>query len=181
MRVLGIDVGANYLANLGGLGSASLDFRGSYILKWIVNNGGLSTPYDCAGLFGTPCGMQPRWRHTARLTWHAPKGISPSLRWRHIGGVTLAALDPTFNETNNVSPAGTMLPAQDYFDLATVFKVRKQVEFRVGINNVFDREPPLIVRNTAAGGGPVNGNTYPEWYDSLGRYLFASVTMNFGN
>ena len=181
MRVRGIDVGANYLANLGGLGSASLDFRGSYILKWIVNNGGLSTPYDCAGLFGTPCGMQPRWRHTARLTWHAPRGISPSLRWRHIGGVTLAALDPTFNETNNVSPAGTMLPAQDYFDLATVFKVRKQVEFRVGINNVFDREPPLIVRNTAAGGGPVNGNTYPEWYDSLGRYLFASVTMNFGN
>ena len=83
------------------------------------------------------------------------------------------------NLTNNVSPAGTVLPAQDYFDVAAVFRVRKQFELRVGVNNVFDREPPLIVRNTAAGGGPVNGNTYPEWYDSLGRYIFASVTMNF--
>ena len=179
MRVRGIDVGADYFANLRGLGSVNLDFRGSYILEWIVNNGGLSTPYDCAGLFGTPCGMQPRWRHTARMTWNTPSGISTSIRWRHISGETLAALDPKFNETNNVSPAGTMLPAQDYFDLTTIFKVRKQIELRVGINNVFDREPPLIVRNTAAGGGPVNGNTYPEWYDALGRFIFASVTVAF--
>jgi outer membrane receptor protein involved in Fe transport len=110
-----------------------------------------------------------------------PSGISPTLRWRHIGRVTLAALDPKFNMTGNVSPAGTLLPAQDYFDLAAVFKVRKRFELRIGTNNVFDREPPLIVRNTAAGGGPVNGNTYPEWYDALGRYLFASLTMSFGN
>jgi outer membrane receptor protein involved in Fe transport len=47
------------------------------------------------------------------------------------------------------------------------------------VNNIFDRQPPRIVRNTAAGVGPVNGNTYPEWYDALGRYIFASVTMSF--
>jgi outer membrane receptor protein involved in Fe transport len=162
------------------MGSANLEFRGSYVLKWIVNKGGLSTPYDCAGLFGDPCGMQPRWRHTARVTWNTPPGMSLSMRWRHIGAVTLAALDPKFNMTNNVSPAGTMLRAQDYFDISTVLKVRKQFELRLGVNNLFDREPPLIVRNTAAGGGPVNGNTYPEWYDSLGRFMFASVTMNLG-
>ena len=72
----------------------------------------------------------------------------------------------------------TRLRAQDYFDIATAFRVRKRFELRLGVNNVFDRQPPLIVRNTAAGGGPVNGNTYPEWYDPLGRYIFASVTMN---
>lgn len=181
LRTRGIDIGADYSARLGRMGSANFEFRGSYVLRWIVDKGGLATPYDCAGLFGDPCGMQPRWRHTARVTWNMPSGISPSLRWRHIGGVTLAALDPKFNMTDNVSPAGTMLPAQDYFDVAAAFKVRKQFELRVGANNIFDREPPLIVRNTAAGGGPVNGNTYPEWYDSLGRYIFASVTMNLGN
>jgi iron complex outermembrane recepter protein len=79
-----------------------------------------------------------------------------------------------------VSPAGKALPAQDYFDVATVFRVNKQLTLRFGVNNVLDREPPLIVRNTAAGGGPVNGNTYPEWYDALGRFIFASVTMNLG-
>jgi outer membrane receptor protein involved in Fe transport len=180
LHVRGADVGADYSIRVGRMGSANLEFRGSYVLKWIVNKGGLSTPYDCAGLFGDPCGMQPRWRHTARVTWNTPPGMSLSMRWRHIGAVTLAALDPKFNMTNNVSPAGTMLRAQDYFDISTVLKVRKQFELRLGVNNLFDREPPLIVRNTAAGGGPVNGNTYPEWYDSLGRFMFASVTMNLG-
>ena len=179
LRTRGIDVGADYFAHLGRMGSVNFEFRGSYVLNWIVDKGGLATPYDCAGLFGDPCGVQPRWRHSARATWTTRIGISPSLRWRHISGLKLAALDPKFNLTNNVSPAGTVLPAQDYFDVAAVFRVRKQFELRVGVNNVFDREPPLIVRNTAAGGGPVNGNTYPEWYDSLGRYIFASVTMNF--
>ena len=181
LRTRGIDVAANYTARLGQMGSASFEFRGSYLLKWTVDKGGASTPYDCTGLFGDPCGIQPRWRNSARVTWETRSGISSSLRWRHISGLTLAALDPKFNMTNNVSPAGTLLPPQDYFDLAALLRVRKRFELRIGMNNVFDREPPLIVRNTAAGGGPVNGNTYPEWYDSLGRYLFASVTVNFAN
>ena len=91
----------------------------------------------------------------------------------------LAALDPKFNLTGSVSPADTKLRAQDYFDVTTGFQIEKQFELRLGVNNVFDRQPPLIVRNTAAAVGLVNGNTYPEWYDPLGRYVFASVTLAF--
>jgi outer membrane receptor protein involved in Fe transport len=50
---------------------------------------------------------------------------------------------------------------------------------RAGINNLLDRPPPLVVGNSAAGDGPLNGNTYPAWYDPLGRYIFASVTVAF--
>jgi hypothetical protein len=42
---------------------------------------------------------------------------------------------------------------------------------------VLDRQPPLVVGNTAAGDGPYNANTYPTWYDPLGRYIFASVAV----
>ena len=55
-EVRGIDGGADYSVRLGRLGSANFEFRGSYVLHWIIDNGGLSTPYDCAGLFGDPCG-----------------------------------------------------------------------------------------------------------------------------
>jgi len=79
----------------------------------------------------------------------------------------------------SVSAANTKLPVQDYFDLVSRFRIRKELELRLGVNNIFDRQPPLVVRNTAAGGGPANGNTYPEWYDALGRYLFASAMINF--
>lgn len=178
--VRGIDVGANYLAPLGRMGSASLEFRGSYVLKWIVDNGGLSRAYDCSGLFGDPCDIRPRWKHTVRGTWNQSQAFSLSAQWRHIGGVKLAALDPKFGLTDTVSPANTKLRAQDYFDVATVFRIGKRLVLRVGANNVLDRQPPLVVRNTAAGDiGLVNGNTYPELYDALGRYVFASVTMNF--
>jgi iron complex outermembrane recepter protein len=179
-RIRGIDVGAAYSPVLGRLGSAELSFRGSYVLKWVVDNGGLSTPYDCAGLFGDPCNPQPRWRHNARVTWNTPPGVSVSLQWRHIGGMKVAALDPQFNRPDLVSPANTQIRAQNYFDLASVFRLRQRMELRVGVNNVFDRPPPLVVRNTAAAVGVVNGNSYSEWYDVLGRYLFASVTMNLG-
>jgi iron complex outermembrane recepter protein len=179
LRISGIDVGANYLARLGRMGSADFEFRGSHVIKWIVDNGGLSTPYDCAGLFGDPCNIQPRWKHTARVTWNTPHQVSLSFQWRHIGGVKLAALDPKFNETDLVSPANTRLRAQDYFDFTTVFRIQKELELRLGVNNVLDRQPPLVVRGTAAAGGLVNGNTYPEWYDALGRYVFVSATISF--
>ena len=179
LKVRGIDGSADYSVQLGRLGSASFDFRGAYLLRWIVDNGGLSTPYDCAGLFGAPCLMQPRWKHSARASWDMGGGISASLQWRHIGGVVLAALDPKFKLTDEVSPGHTHIPAQDYFDVSSAFAIRKGVELRLGVNNLFDRQPPLIVSNTTAGDGPFNANTYPEWYDPLGRFIFASVTLDF--
>ena len=177
LKVRGIDGNADYSMSLGRLGSADVEFRGSYILRWIVDNGGLSRPYDCAGLFGTPCAMRPRWKHTARATWVPSDGPSLSLQWRHIGGVRLAALDPRFNLTDQVSPGYTKLRAQDYFDMATSFQAGKGLELRLGVNNVLDRQPPLVVSNTAAGDGPYNSNTYPTWYDPLGRFIFASIAV----
>jgi outer membrane receptor protein involved in Fe transport len=176
-RTRGVDIGADYLARLGRMGSADFGFRGSHVFKWIVDNGGLSTRYDCAGLFGDPCDVRPRWRHTLRATWNTRLPASLSFRWRHIGGMKLAALDPKFNLENSVSPADTKLRAQDYFDVTTVFPIQKRLEFRLGVNNIFDRQPPLVVRNTAAAVGLVNGNTYPELYDALGRYVFVSVAL----
>ena len=105
-------------------------------------------------------------------------GISLSLQWRHIGGVRLAAIDPTFKLTDQVSPEHSKVPTQDYFDVTTGFKIHRRVELRLGVNNVLDRQPPLIVSNTAAGDGPINANTYPEWYDPLGRFLFASLAVD---
>jgi outer membrane receptor protein involved in Fe transport len=178
LKVRGIDGNADYDLPLGRAGSANFGFRGGYVLRWIVDNGGLSTPYDCAGLFGAPCQMQPRWKHTARATWDAPHGITLSLQWRHVGGVKLAALDPRFNLADQVSPGHAKLRPQDYLDVATVLHVRKGFDLRLGINNVLDRQPPLVVSNTAAGDGPYNSNTYPTWYDPLGRYIFAAIAVD---
>ena len=50
----------------------------------------------------------------------------------------------------------------------------------MGINNVTDKVPPLIVGNDCPGNFlTCNGNTVPGLYDALGRYLFARITAQF--
>jgi hypothetical protein len=40
------------------------------------------------------------------------------------------------------------------------------------VSNVFDRDPPLSVES-------VNGNTFAQQYDVLGRHVFVSMSSRF--
>jgi outer membrane receptor protein involved in Fe transport len=176
LRLRGIDAGVNYARNLGSIGSASFEFLGSRTLKYLLDPGGLAFKRSCVGLYGAVCGTPlPRWRHSARVTWDHPSGVSLSLNWRYIGAVRAAApeLFPTYLGDLKIG-------AQNYFDLTSVFHVGRKYELRLGANNLFDRRPPIVggSSNTAVGGG-VNGNTFAGLYDPLGRYIFAGITMNF--
>ena len=78
----------------------------------------------------------------------------------------------------NVAPANRKIPSQSYFDLALSARVADRYNFRLGANNILDKEPPIVggeVANAPFG----NGNTFPQVYDALGRYLFAGVTIDF--
>jgi outer membrane receptor protein involved in Fe transport len=71
-----------------------------------------------------------------------------------------------------------------YFDLFLSGKVTKSVSVRAGVNNLFDKDPPLVSSggtgvSSACSSVYCNGNTYPGVYDSLGRYLFVGATVNF--
>jgi outer membrane receptor protein involved in Fe transport len=49
------------------------------------------------------------------------------------------------------------------------------ITFRAGVNNVFDKDPPLVSTLIAGTGLP---NSYPI-YDLLGRKMFVALTANF--
>jgi outer membrane receptor protein involved in Fe transport len=49
---------------------------------------------------------------------------------------------------------------------------------RVGVNNVFDKDPPIIGATNLPGVAG-NGNTFPQVYDSLGRFIFGQLTVQF--
>jgi outer membrane receptor protein involved in Fe transport len=176
----GIDISANYRKDLGRVGSVSVGMLGSYVLKWKIDNGGLSTPYDCAGLYGFACGTPlPHWRHTARLTWQKA-GFSLSLNWRLIGKVDLDRSHkdvPRFSDAFH--PSVAEIGAQSFFDLTALFRVNRDYLLRLGVRNIFDKEPPVRATGDAgACGFECNGNTYTQLYDPLGRTIFAGVTFN---
>ena len=63
-------------------------------------------------------------------------------------------------------------------DLSAAVKLMDKMTFRVGVNNVFDKDPPIIGgSNLPSIAG--NGNTFPQVYDALGRFMFAQLTMQF--
>lgn len=178
IEVRGIDIGVNYRHGLGRFGSATAEFLGTYLDKYVVDNGGLTEPFECAGLFGGGCGNPtPRWRHKARLTWESHSGISLSFHWRHTGSMKLRiipALAPS------PGPFSSRMPARSFFDVAALFRIQRQYVLRIGVNNFFDTEPPILPSGEGAGAPTFyNGNTYPQWYDPLGRFFFAGFTVNF--
>jgi len=109
-----------------------------------------------------------------------PNGLGASVRWRHFSGVDCALQVPSIGcgTPTNPIPVNQRLSAQDYFDLAFTARVAQRLSLRLGANNVFDRDPPLAGGQVIPAGFG-NGNTFPQVYDALGRYLFAGFTVDF--
>ena len=118
-----------------------------------------------------------------------PNGIGVSLQWRHVGKVKAETLEDDADSLRRRLPARSG-PARsrrsNYFDLATTFTFGDHYNFRLGVNNIFDNDPPLVTGGSAGLGGsnlcpagPCNGNTYPGTWDALGRYFYAGVTLDF--
>jgi iron complex outermembrane recepter protein len=178
LKTRGIDVGASYSHEIGKLGSLGFNLNGTYLDEFRTDNG-VSTPYDCAGYYGTQCGTPaPKWRHRARVTYTAPNGIGLSAQWRYYGPVKVDASSSNDTLSGNFPEMDRRIAAQSYFDLTLTAAITDKYTFRLGVNNVLDRDPPLV---SSADLSSVygNGNTYPNVYDALGRYVFAGVTANF--
>jgi outer membrane receptor protein involved in Fe transport len=182
-KTTGYDIVANYAYDLprswGTWGSLLFYFAGTYVDKFEVTPiPGLGT-YDCAGLFGVTCGAPlPRWRNTLRTTWSTAWNWDLALTWRYFGTVTLDTTqsNPLLNGPN--STVNNQMGKHSYIDLAASWNVTKNWTLRAGVNNLFDRDPPIVSNNIA--GPPFgNGNTYPQVYDCCGRNLFVSVTAKF--
>jgi outer membrane receptor protein involved in Fe transport len=143
--------------------------------------------YDCAGLYGSTCQtVNPRWRHNLRTTWQTPWNFDVALTWRYVGSVALDNndSDPTLSGAEHRDPEtgeppykafGAEFPTYSYFDLAGTWNATEDIQVRLGINNMLDKDPPLGTVEVVGGGA---ANTYST-YDIMGRQVFMSVTAKF--
>jgi len=197
LQTSGFDVNANYRTNfadmgMGDWGSLAFNLTGTYTSKYEVQPSTGASTFDCAGLYGPVCstitnaatGPIPKWRHKFRTTWGTPWGVQVSLDWRHLSSVKF---DANENNVYLADPLGrTDIPdakikSYDYFDVSGTWKVHDLVTLRAGVQNIFDKDPPLLDANAFPAAGPPfgNGNTYPGTYDALGRTMFIGFTADF--
>ncbi len=178
LKTSGIDFSADYFYKLPAYGNLKFNLTGT-LLK---SNKAEPLPglgeFDCVGYHGANCGVpSPEWRHKARTTWETPWNVDLALTWRYIGKVEQegASSHPLLRNAA-LAPADSIMAERNYIDLAGSYALTKKIMLRAGINNLFDKDPPL---SGLVGAGVGNGNTYPQVYDSLGRRVFLNATIKF--
>ena len=179
VKTAGVDVNVSYgfdLADIGApsYGTVGLAMVGTWVDK-LEDDDGLgqaSSIRDCVGFYGnTGCGVpNPEWRHRVRASWNTPWDVSLAGTWRYYSSVEYGSSLGTFPTRLDHE-----LESQNYFDISADWQITDTISGRVGVNNVFDRDPPL----TYSGDTSKNGNTYGQIYDTLGRFMFVSVSANF--
>ncbi|AXB79547.1 TonB-dependent receptor domain-containing protein [Novosphingobium sp. P6W] len=180
LQTTGIDFSASAKQDLGDLvkadlGTVGFNFSGTRTNKYEVQIVPGTEAYRCDGYFGVTCGQPiPTWRHRAEFNWTAPSGaIRLAATWRYIGSTRNDRSSSATFLAGTYQPYDYKLKAVNYFDLAASFDVSGSYTLRLGVSNVFDRDPPITASTS---GQTSNGAFYAGMYDSLGRYLFASVT-----
>ncbi|WP_198677652.1 TonB-dependent receptor plug domain-containing protein [Pseudidiomarina homiensis] len=162
LRRTGIDINSNYQIRLEDMGRVKFNLVGTYFINFDELPQPGSDLIECAGKWGGSCwSPKPEWQHNLRSTWITPWDMTMSANWRHLGGV-----DHVSGERS--------LASENYLDLTAQFMVYEGGRFSVGVNNVFDNDAPLL-----PGGISDNGNTFPSYYDALGRYFFAGFEYKF--
>jgi outer membrane receptor protein involved in Fe transport len=185
LKTRGVDVNVGYGHDIGSLGSLNLTLVGTWLDKLVTDNG-ISTPYDCASFYGLTCGTpNPEWRHKVRLGYTSPVGIGVSVQWRYFSKVNIDRSSTNDTLAGSFVDYNFKIPAQSYFDLNLTAKLGDHYNFNLGVQNFFDKQPPLIGANgasaeiNACASVYCNGNTYPGVYDALGRYIYAGITLDF--
>ncbi|MFU8820182.1 MAG: TonB-dependent receptor domain-containing protein [Gammaproteobacteria bacterium] len=170
----GLDLVVQYRMDLFG-GTLSSSLVGAYALEQEVEPLPGVNPdatYDCAGVINIAC-QTPDWRHTARTSF-SRDWYTASLRWRYIDSMDYKNQNGTPGTTDQILVGkGGALPSYSYFDLSGSFDIMEQVNLTVGVNNIFDKEPPMVGSTLA-----LNANA-PGGYDQLGRFMFANVVVRF--
>jgi outer membrane receptor protein involved in Fe transport len=186
LQTKGVDLNVDYrfeLADVVGsnLGRLGFNLIGTYLDSYKTTplpDSPATDVYECAGLYAGLCGRpRPEWRHKFTTSWTTPWDLSMMVTWRYTSAVKIAQTSSQPALTGSYALVNEKLGSRSYIDLSFAYEIRKDFNFRLGVNNLFDIDPPLTTSTAIEDGG--NGNTYPQYYDSLGRYLFAGVSINF--
>jgi iron complex outermembrane recepter protein len=164
----GLDVDMRYAFDAPeGLGKKiTIAYQASIVTKYTIQRNAVLAPIDCKGRYAFRCSsdavslVAPDFRHRATFTWDS-EPLTVQLGWKRIGLV----------QDSNIGSAD-FIKSQNYYDLNIAIRPPIEgVTFSVGIDNLFDKKPPILTRNAGA------FNTYPDTYDILGRTFGFSLTV----
>ncbi len=181
----GIEIGAVFGVDLGGLGSLDVSFNANQYLSQEFHSFAVLDVVECVGQYSASCGTNfgtptPEWRWIQRTTWNLPYMVNAfqvGYLWRHISEVTSGYVSDNNPETN-VFPYFATIPAYGYFDLVGTWQINDAARLTASVTNVLGEDPP-VVGNEAADVANNSLNTFPSMYDPLGRVFTVGLNVRF--
>jgi len=127
---------------------------------------------DCNGYFSPKCDPQHETRANARAVWNY-EDYSLGLMVRYMSDIDAdPELAPsTFAPFRHIG-------SYSYVDLFGSYQINEGTKLTFGADNLFNREAP-IVGGEAAQTSWNSGNTFPSYYDMLGRTYRMTVNVKF--
>ncbi len=159
----GLDIGVNLPVFANDMGKLSMNLNGTYVFKYQTQDQG-GPAINGVGIFVNNQVVQ-RWRHT--LSFDFDRGA-----W----ATTLQNTFYSRYQDQSPNPDGSVRHVQAYslWDLTTAYKVSPALQFRAGIKNVLDTNPPRSnqIYSFLAGYDP-------SYADPRGRSAFLAVNYKF--
>jgi outer membrane receptor protein involved in Fe transport len=177
----GYDVGADYNFTFDNprLGDLSISFHANLVESWNFQATPAAVLRDCLGYYSVACdtatnltsGPRPElvWAQSTRWAFG---NFDLALTWRNISSLEEEPGGATF------FPAFMSIPEYDYFDFHAGWDATERVRFSLTVLNLTDEEPPNVGQ-TIGGTSNNSGNTYPQSYDAIGRFMSLGVDMRF--
>jgi iron complex outermembrane receptor protein len=139
----------------------------------------ISVNRDCLGYYSVACGdvaNAPVYKRkfNQRSTWNL-SDFSFGYNWRYVSAVDI---EPLALATTSFLNSYRHIPAYSYVDLSGSYTWSKNLRFAVSLNNAANKKPP-IVGSTIATTAMNSGNTFPQSYDTIGRYLTFGASLKF--
>ncbi|MEO8669923.1 MAG: TonB-dependent receptor [Tahibacter sp.] len=175
----GVDTSIKYRLPETPFGNFRIGLDATYTAKFNQTifdvNGNPTGTIFAAGHFNRQLGNFARWRALGSLGWDMGN-FDANWAVRYVHGFTLGSSLAAGDSADGTFPNVIVkYGATTYHNLQFGYNIEPiSTRVEVGIDNVFDKSPPILFQNNV-----VNGNTDPVNFDTVGRYYFARVAVKF--
>jgi len=178
----GVDMNVAYRMNLSqvglssGYGSLDLSLGANFVTDYTFQATPTSVERDCLGFYSIACNSvvnAPVYKRkfNQRTTWNAG-AWSVGYNWRYVSSVAEEPGGTVF------LPEFSKIKAYHYVDANVNYRYNENLRFTLSVVNLGDKKPP-IVGGSIGGTGPNSGNTFPQSYDVIGRYVTLGANLKF--
>jgi iron complex outermembrane recepter protein len=172
----GLDYTFNWKAALADMfghdlpGTLGFNVSGTWLMSFKQQTAPSAAVVQLAGTGGTTGSSYFSYRTFTGLSYEVGPA-SVELQWTHL---------PTIENSIAASqPNTTVQPARQYnlFNLSAGYEFTQKFSMRFGVDNLFDRQPPVVGAQPGITDGA--GSTNASVYDVLGRRYYLSVKAKF--